>query len=82
VPYRARIARPRFKLGDSVEIGSAICTRFIGSTGIVMGVIEHRHSHTADKYTVRLAEGEQVVFWDVQLKESANELNASMKTVA
>jgi hypothetical protein len=58
----------RFRIGDSVEILPTIHSGFIGMTGTVIAVKENAQTRTLDEYRVRLANCEDEVFWDIQLR--------------
>ena len=59
----------RFIVGEPVRISDTIATRHAGSTGVIVGTHLSERSRTLDKYTVRLADGTEVMFWDIQLQK-------------
>lgn len=59
----------RFIVGEPVTISDIIATRYAGSTGVIVGTYLSERSRTLDKYTVRLADGTEVTFWDIQLQK-------------
>jgi len=64
----ARRLHVRFRIGDSVEILPTIHSGFIGMAGTVIAVMENAQARTLDEYRVRLANFEEEVFWDIQLR--------------
>jgi hypothetical protein len=63
-----RLDKPRFKVGDRVEILPAMINRFSGRTGVIIAVGMNRYARNLDKYTVRFEDGPESVFWEFQLK--------------
>jgi len=72
----------RFAVGDVVDITSKVRIRFAGKRAVIISVEESRHSHTLDKYTVRVEDFEQnEMFWDFELKKaSEGETGTKAKT--
>ena len=63
-----RLDKPRFKLGDRVEVLSRSMGRFSGRTGVIIAVGVNQYARNLDKYTVRLEDASVNVFWELQLK--------------
>ena len=63
-----RSDKPRFKVGDRVEVLSTIMSRFSGRTGVIIAVGMNQYARNLDKYTVRFEDPSINVFWESNSK--------------
>jgi hypothetical protein len=65
----------RFAVGDKVEILPVMFTHFVGRRGVIERLTESKQAITLDKYYVRIdGEAEERMFWDIELKHTADGL--------
>jgi hypothetical protein len=66
---KPRLAGPRFKVTDIVEIASSMHPQLSGRRARVIEVRESRYSETLDKYVVLIERStERQMLWDIELK--------------
>jgi hypothetical protein len=62
--------QPRFQIGERILINSTIYSGLAGQRGVVRRVIESRHAHTLDKYSIQVdGREEEIALWDIQLSK-------------
>ena len=66
---KPRLAGPRFKVTDIVEVSSTLHPELSGHRARIIEVRESRYVHTLDKYIVLIDDSsEQQMLWDIELK--------------
>jgi hypothetical protein len=63
-----RLNKPRFTIGDRVEVLSTIFSRFSGKSGVIVAVGMNQYARNMDRYTVRFEDTSENLFWEFQLK--------------
>jgi len=62
----------KFTVGQTVQIGDAIFSRYHEQLGTVLEIIPHpRGRDTLDKYRIQFSDGSESIFWSIQLKPAA-----------
>ena len=65
---KPRVQAPRFSIADRVVVQPVITTAHAGKAGTVVDIRISRYTPTLDKYRVRLDDGLELDFWDIQLR--------------
>jgi hypothetical protein len=63
------LKKPRFKVGDRVDVLTTLISRFSGRTGVIIAVEVNQYARSLDEYTVQFEDGSENLFWEFQLKD-------------